>query len=240
MPRPKKAPTWKKALRTFYLVQPVLQFLLLAIAITLLTRCSPLSPSGDKSDLHSKDGSSISATERINSMLSADWIERSMKVLGDVDVSTATEPEIAAQVAGTSGLRASVSRFVVGEPSASAQIAGTPSIQVKLTPEEFAKFLKDGKIRKNLADALAALKREDSSDALVHLRDHPELVNATAMLVLNDQNAAPNFRLKLTAAIAVLDEQHAVLQLTHRYSPTDEDLKAAAAIDAKQLAIVID
>ncbi len=239
-PRPKKATPWKKAVHTFYLVQPVLQFLLLALAVTALSRCSPLSPSQDKIPLNAIDGSN-NASERVNQLLSEDWIDQSLRKIGETEVVLASDADVTSQATRAEDARASTFNFIMGEPSASVQVNRAPSLVVYINREELTKLFQQGKVRHDLTGNLHQLSPQDANEAVVHLRDQPEFVNTTAMLVLSDPAKAPEeFRLKLNIKIAIADEQHAVLQISHSYSPNDEAIKSAAAIDAKHLAILID
>lgn len=244
-----RASNWKRALHTLYLVQPVLQFLLLAVAITALSRCSPLAPSSNKGPLKNILGSSSEKSEGVSALLNANWVDQSLTLVSETEMALTSEQSINEELKGIQEARAEVNRFVSIEPSATAQMARAPALLIKLSHESLVKLIANGKVRHDLSENLAQLRPEDMNEALLRLRDRPELINATAQLILPDEliSVHRDAKLKVRISIAVLDAQHAVLQVSHRLSDERPEEREAriralnnAALDAKRLAIIID
>ncbi len=226
-------PTWKKLRHTFYLVQPVLQFVLLAFAVTALSRCSPLSPSGDKISAKSLNPLKGSASESIAASVDEDAFQQNLHSLNSTEVQFQTEEEFQQEQKLAQSIFNDVQNFVTSEQIRSAT-KEFPLVTAKLSGEGLDVLAQGREARIPLAA---------SQDFLVALKKNPGSFNAFAVLVGAPQSQQP--RIRLEVQVSVIDSQNAFVRLTHLNGESPEvraqalHTFAAMARSAKFLAVML-
>lgn len=251
---PKKAPQAsfpKRFMHTFYLVQPVLQFVALLSLLVILSRCSPLAPSTEK-NIGSK-GPSSGAAAKAEELLKESQILGSFKLLSEQKMTLISDTDFS---------EASADALQIEQPVREQEVktrlerrkkklerAGArrhlPILTVDLTADQQAALWREGKVRISLTDYLQA--SFDLSARKLLFKDFEanlEKLSARSYAVFTDDNASHNEELQALAvslkiSLGVLSDERAYLELS-RSGDQDAASLLAAAQGARKLAVVLE
>ncbi|MGZ3712215.1 MAG: hypothetical protein ACXVBE_10680 [Bdellovibrionota bacterium] len=253
-----KAPLGKRLVHTFYLVQPVLQFVALLSLLLVLSHCSPLNPSSEKTlpkpPMAGAGGSgSGSGNEEF---LKEDMIVSSLHELPSEPLSVVSEDGFQA---------AAESSFQADQPVRETEVKSRldrrnriqviggakkihkPLLAIALSADQQQALWRDGSTRVALTDYLQAAFELNARKLLFReLKDKRDELNAKAFLVVSDDAAPLNgadpheLVMKLKVSLGVLSDEKAYLEVRR----TDDEAKTALLLSAakgiRKLAVVLE
>lgn len=255
------APKFKRYLHTFYLLQPLLQFFALVLAIMILSRCSPLAPSTDKGALSSSaigqgmPGDNPNVLSLINSDATDKTLKEvavaDMKVISDKDFDLGAQSSLAPREGDVVSEQKVSERF---NRKASAgimeRLAGGDEalVIVRLTQDKIQSLLHSGSIRLPLDKDFRADAAAQRAFVSRLRKEHQALnLDAAAYAVvpkelIRDEFASADLHFKIS--LAYPNEQQAVLEVKvqdlQNISAQQRPLLDALFHDAKHLAIVLE
>lgn len=264
--RPPRASRKKRLLHTFYLVQPVLQFMALAAVVFIFARCSPLAPTTDRNAgtiAASAQSQPAASNQFIEAQAQEELLAKSMKEISLDTVAVVSESEFH-QVAPDV--------LNADQPAEDNEVANLLErrnqrlqknplrkrpklLALSLSTERQATLFQEGKIRIDLSDrldgSLSPKARKLLFQQMRQAQDNKTAnLNASSYLVLNDdatQDNAPyhKLNLQLRMALAVPSAEQAVLEIERQ---ADDDssrelnaaLLEAAIAHGHKLAIILE
>ncbi len=212
-------------LHALNMAQPFIQFFALMLVLFVLGRCSPLSPSSEKSRLKgiSENGVSATPTETGESLALEEDIKKSLRdVSEEEEMAVFSQSEYSAYIAH--GLHANKPADLGHVKLLLQQRAreirrSTRVLVIPLSAEEKAALVQ-GSLRIDLAKRLSATMDPATQNFLFsQLNDHPKRLHAKAILVLSDEamnspEAVASIPLHTKLRLAVLPgEERAFLQI---------------------------
>lgn len=245
------APLRKRLLHTFYLIQPILQFLVLVFMVGILSRCSPLAPSASKTASESSNqelniGGAVNAQE----LAQEELIKANLKELTNDSVVVVKESDFKKE--SKNALRAEDRanendvKALLRNHKESNPLRRSKFISIVLSEEQKEKLWSSGQVRLDLSDYARKILDERAHHLfLKELKKNNESldVGATAYIVLPDAAFQPDYKdleLNLKVSLSVVDEEKAYLLIKKDEENDSDALLEAALHDSKATAIVLE
>lgn len=238
----------KRLLHAFYLAQPFLQFFALMAVLFVLGRCSPLSPSTDRSVVRSFSDNGVKATEQSLTQAEELDINNSLQDISDLSsiavISQSQFADLTAEsVHADQGADEARVKQVFGRRGPRAHLLVLP-----LLSSEYDKFFREGSARADLAQRLGQL---DGQVRKLYFSELNRAANKNAKVVLVVADAAMqkigNIRslpIQAKVRLGFPKEDRAYIQLSRQNQQPLEERDAALihAVLAQQpkLAVVLE
>lgn len=244
IPRASRA---KRMIHAFYLIQPILQFLVLVLMIGILSRCSPLAPSADrigdkiaKSELivNNSGNDANLADEAQSKELSNDSVRVIKESLFTREARDSLRSEEQADEAEVRNVWRSHSN---GNPIRHSKI-----ITIALSDEQKTKLWTDGNVHIDLADYTRKFIDERGQRLFLKelKKNHENLdISAEAFVVVPDaafQTEYTSIEMKIKVSLSMPAPDKAVLIVKRNSESDAEPVLDSALHDAKVTAIVLE
>jgi hypothetical protein len=234
---PPAASRRKRLLHALYLAQPFLQIVALMVVLFALGRCSPLSPSSDRSALNKTSADGVVATRTEHGQTSAEDedIKREMRDVSSLEeIPLLSQSDFSSRLLTPLALTPETGADIVGVQrifrARSARVRGAHLLVIRLLREQREAFFRSGAVRVNLAEVLASHMTPEVRQAYfteLHKLSHGNLT-AKAYLELSDDDmsspdavAAIPVAAKIQLAIFPSDER-AWLQIVRQEQRLDD------------------
>lgn len=238
-PRASRKKTW---LHTFYLIQPFVQFFALMATVLFLARCSPLSPSTDKSSTLQANALGDQSSAQAELAAQEEAIQKSLKEVSQMDLSVLEEPKLAALDAAIHSDLPFTENEVIShfESKYAKSVAGKSDkkniLLLKLSEEKAVAFFREGSLRLDLASLLKNQSDEASRRVLfqnLSLSLADKELKASLVLVLPKGALQQNkeleaMKLPVFASYGTPSENQAFMEI--RIRPQSEEQKKLNAM----------
>ncbi len=228
--KPPAAPRSKRMLHALYMAQPLLQFVALMAVLLVLGRCSPLSPSTEKSALKKTSDNGVVATpagpsEQANNQAQEEDIKKSLRDVNDAeDVAVVSEKEFNASsresIHGNQPADSDRVKFVF-------QSRKPRLLVLPLSAEEKQNFAQ-GAVRIDLAKRLSSQMSEDTRKLYFNLlyRQLKRLHGRAVVLLSQDQMDLPeavnSLPIRARVQLGFLGDDQAFLRLSRAEEHIDD------------------
>lgn len=261
---PPPATLKKRLIHTFYLVQPVIQFFALVAIIGILSRCSPLAPSTDKTiGLKSKNGTpELETTENSQNIARESLIAQNLVEVGSAQLeviseenyeknakqSIAREKEIIEDSKLKSRLNNRIGSNMRGEQKKK------HFLSLRLNEDQTAQLIDDGLIRIDLAQSMVL---SDQGKKVYFNAMHDSLhavgvkkIDAAGYMIFEDEAARDAHKdlsqsMQLKVFLSIIAENQAYLEIRVEAASAEARHDAIANLDealqdSGHLAIVLE
>lgn len=159
-----RAPRSKQWIYTFYLVQPVLQFLAIVVIVLAFARCSPLAPSTLKESSQAvKTEPSENASQRAEEQAKEDAIQKSLMEMDHSPLMVTSEEDILDLSKDVPHIENPIDESTIKnifEKRSSLKVQNKPKISyVTLKEEEKAQFFQTGQLRIDVTEKLRLVEK---------------------------------------------------------------------------------
>jgi hypothetical protein len=235
-----KANLSKKARALFLLFQPAIQFFALLLAASLLSRCSPLAPSVEKSALNaaksaaalSQANAAAAENEKIQAALLDDQLEAQIKEVPARSIVTLSEQDLENTLSKISDAAAVSNQEDFAQASAIVYSQQNRPIVLRLRKQEQeALSTKDGRARLNLIQWLGESDRQTLRKKL-----DDRSLNAELFFVTNDKDLI-GARLPLRLRLGMVFSEHPAAVFYLKRDSRQEPRRSAADEEQLQLAV---
>lgn len=161
---PRRTPATKRWLHTFYLVQPVLQFLAIVIMVLAFTRCSPLAPSTLKEGPQAvKTEPTENASQNAEALAREEAIQKSLKEVDQTPLQITAEEDVNDLAKSVPHLETPADEATIKnifEKRKALLAHNRPKILfITLTEEQRAAFFQHGSLRLDVSEKLRFVEK---------------------------------------------------------------------------------
>lgn len=239
----------KRMMHTFYLVQPVLQFVALLSMILVLSRCSPLAPStektvgGPKATVSKGDSSNSENLLREDALRFEEIANEPINMVSEevykMSSEGALDPE---QSVREHEMKSRLEKRRKKRGPHGLGVANGRLVKIHLNAEQRRSLFQDGVVRIDLAEYLQAgyelnarkLLFRDMQAGVKELRAH-------SFLVMQSEHAAPQEEsLSLKISFASLGEEKAYLEIRRGAEDAQAAMQLASLDGVRKLAVVLE
>jgi hypothetical protein len=225
IPSSRRTPAAKRWLHTFYLVQPVLQFLAIVIMVLAFTRCSPLAPSTLKEGAQAvKTQPSENASQNAEAQAREEAIQKSLKEVDQAPLQISAEEDVTDFSKSVPHLETPADEATIKNIFAKRKALlahNRPKILfIALSDEQRTAFFQEGSLRLDLTEKLRFVEKAKNTFLQnMHKTVNAKEVGASLHIVLPDatmqrvNGAFNDLEIQIKVSLGLPTEDKLYLQL---------------------------